>query len=341
MIKRLLIFILVLMPLAAFGEAVDRDIVLTDDGTLYSVESLYAKDVPGLQTNSERVLTLTVQNGTSTRTTVIPATLAGGWNVYPALAYDTQSKTLFVFWEAARNNFNNTELLVAAYQNGAWDNATSLDTAHLAARQNLRIALTHSTEQQNTDGTSTQIPEVTVHAVWWEDNGAAEWARYAMIAVDKGAVTAVDVEDLSKFASASASDPQPNADAARELLRHPAIAETRTHDSVDIVFGDMNATTLRRTNIHSTIQSRLRVPVGRGGTLLPAPIAAIATSTQVNTILTGDSVAFYYDDAKTPNTMDYLAFRNGAWSPVRSLTLSDKLSHDAAVSALQRLITAQ
>jgi hypothetical protein len=341
MIKKLLILALALAPLAAFGNVTDRDVVLADDGTVYTVESAFAKDVPGLHTSSERVLTFTVQNGTNATTSVIPATLTGGWHVFPALAYDAQSRTLFVFWESARNNFNNTELLVAAYQNGTWDNATSLDSAHLAARQNLHIALTHSTEQNNPDGTVTQLPEITVHAVWWEDNGAAEWGRYAMITVDKGAVIAIDVEDLSKFASASATDPQPSVEAAREILRHPAIAETRKHDSVDIVFGDMNAATLRRTNVRPTIQGRLRVPIGRGGSLLPAPIAAIATATPVNTILTDDSVAFYYDDAKAANTIDYLAFRNGTWSPVRSIALTDKLSHDAAVSALQRLITAQ
>lgn len=343
MIKRLLILALSLVPLAAFAAGVDRDIVLADDGTLYSVESQFAKDVPGLKTASERVLVLTIQNGGNTSTSVIPATLNGGWHVYPAVAYDSQSKTLFVFWESARNNFNNTDLLVAAYQNGTWDNATSLDSAHLAGRQNLRIALTHSTEQKAADGTVTQVPEITVHAVWWEDNGAAEWARYAMITVDKGAVTAIDVEDLSAFANASAGDAQqPSPDIARELLRHPAIVETRTHDSVDVLFGDMNAATLRRTNIHASIQGgRIRVPVGRGGTLLPAPIAAVATSTPASAILSGDSVAFYYDDAHSANTIDYLTFRNGAWSPMRTLVLSDKLSHDAAVSALQRLITAQ
>ena len=34
-------------------------------------------------------------------------------------------------------------------------------------------------------------------------------------------------------------------------------------------------------------------------------------------------------------------FTNGNWSSVKTLALSDKLSHDSAVTALQKLITAQ
>jgi hypothetical protein len=341
MIKRLVILLVSLVPLAAFGAAVDRDIVLTDDGTLYTVESANSSDIPGLQTPSARILTLTTQQGTNRSTTVIPATLNGGWNVYPALAYDSQSKTLFVFWEAARNNFLSTDLFVCAYQNGTWDKATSLDSAQWAVRQNFHIAITRTTEQIAADGTSTQVPEINVHAVWWEDNGAAEWARYAMITVDKGAVTEIHVQDLSDFANATAPNgPQPKADVSRELLRHPAVVETRNHDSVDVLFGDMNALSIRRTNIHATIQGRLRVPTGHAGVMIPGPGANVLSTGPVETIVSGDNVAFYYDGQK-PNTIDYLVYAAGSWAPVRTLSLSDKLSHDSAVGALQKLITAQ
>lgn len=340
MIKRLVILLVALVPLAAFGAAVDRDIVLTDDGTLYTVESTNSSDIAGLQTSSQRILTLTTQQGTNRSTTVIPATLNGGWNVYPALAYDSQSKTLFVFWEAAHNNFLSTDLFVCAYQNGTWDKATSLDSAQWAVRQNFHIAITRTTEQIAADGTSTQVPEINVHAVWWEDNGAAEWARYAMITVEKGAVTEIHVQDLSDFAAAGTPGAQPKGDVSRELLRHPAVVETSNHDSVDVLFGDMNALAIRRTNIHATIQGRLRVPTGRAGSMIPGPGARVMSTGPVETIVSGDNVGFYYD-GQTPNTIDYLVFAAGTWSPVRTLPLSDKLSHDSAVGALQRLITAQ
>ncbi|HEV8436214.1 MAG TPA: hypothetical protein VGR95_22585 [Thermoanaerobaculia bacterium] len=342
MIKRLLILLVALVPLAAFGQTADRDVVLTDDGTLYTVESTLAKDVQGLQTTSERVLTLTVQHGSDPSTTaVIPATVNGGWHVYPALAYDTPSKTLFVFWEAAYNTFQNTDLEFCAYHDGQWNAAASLDSAQWAARLNLRIAITRTAEQHNDDGTTTTVPETTVHAVWWEDNGGAEWARYAMITVLNGAAPAIHVQDLGEFVNGGGSAPAASSNAARELLRHPSVTETRTHDSVDVLFGDMNLVTIRRVNIRPTIQGgRLRVPTGRTGTNIPAPSANVMSSTPVNTLLNGDSVAMYYDGQKA-NTIDYLLFANGNWSEVRTLTLSDKFSHDSAVAALQKLITAQ
>ena len=341
MIKRLLILLVALVPFAAFGETVDRDIVLTDDGTLYAVESTYATAVPNLNTPSERVLTLTVQKGSSSTTTVVPATLSGGWHVYPALAYDSQSKTLFVFWEAARNNFTSSDLYVCAYQNGTWDKASPLDSAQWAVRQNFRIAITRTTEQTGFDGVTTVIPEITVHAVWWEDNGAAEWARYAMITVEKGAVTDIEVQDLSAFPNSNApAAQQPKPDVSRELLRHPAVLETSSHDSVDVLYGDMNALTLRRTNIRPTIQGRLRVPTGRTGSPIPAPSANLMSSVPVDTIMNGDNVVLYYD-GDTPKTLNYLLYTSGAWSTVRTLALNDKVTRDSAVAALQRLITAQ
>src|SRR5438270_6708960 len=255
MIKRLLILLVALVPLAAFADTADHDIVLTDDGTLYTVESTFAKDVAGLKTASERVLTLTVQHGSDApTTTVIPATTNGGWHVYPALAYDAPTKTLFIFWEAAFSTFQNTELDFCSYHDGTFNAAASLDSAHWAARENLRIAITRTSQQLNDDGTTTTVPETTVHAVWWEDNGGAEWARYAMITVDQGAAAAIHVQDLGQFVNGAGSAPTPSADASRELLRHPSVTETRTHDSVDVVFGDTNFVTLRRVNIHPTIQ---------------------------------------------------------------------------------------
>lgn len=340
--KRLLILLVALVPFAAFGDTPDRDIVLTDDGTLYTVESTLAKDVPSLQSKSERVLTLTVQHGSDApTTTVIPATNNGGWHVYPALAYDSSTKTLFVFWEAAYNTFQNTDLDFCSYRDGKFNTAASLDSAHWAARQNLRIAITRTTQQFNDDGTKTAVPETTVHAVWWEDNGGAEWARYAMITVDNGAASAIHVQDLGEFVNGAGYAPAASSNASRELLRHPSVTETRTHDSVDVLFGDMNFVTIRRVTIQPTIQGgRLRVPTGRTGNGIPAPSANLMTSTPVDTLVNGDSVAMYYDGQK-PNTIDYLMYTNGNWSSVRTLPLSDKLSHDSAVSVLQKLITAQ
>jgi hypothetical protein len=98
--------------------------------------------------------------------------------------------------------------------------------------------------------------------------------------------------------------------------------------------------TLRRTNIRPTIQGRLRVPVGRGESTLPAPSANVMTTNPIDTIVNGDNVAFYYD-GEAKNTLNYLLYTNGAWSTIRTLALNEKLSRDSAVTALHKLITAQ
>src|SRR5512142_671598 len=112
MIKRILIILaIVLLPLAAAAAGVpDRDVLLTSDGTLYTVESVSSEAVPNLRTPSQSVLLMTTQNGTTYSTDVAPASLNGGFNVYPSLAYDPQSKTLFLFWQMALNGFLTSDL---------------------------------------------------------------------------------------------------------------------------------------------------------------------------------------------------------------------------------------
>src|SRR5207248_3450306 len=51
------------------------------------------------------------------------------------------------------------------------------------------------------DGSTTTMPEITVHAVWWEQGPALEWARYAMITVDHSDVTVDNVQNLTDFVS--------------------------------------------------------------------------------------------------------------------------------------------
>lgn len=340
MIKRLLIVVLALLPIAAFGDVVDRDIVLANDGTLFTVESVYPADVANLRTSSERVLTLTIQKDGTSTTTAIPATLNGGWNAFPALAYDSDSSTLFVFWEAARNNFFSTDLYVCSYHDGAWGKATSLDSAEWAVRQNFHIAITRSTDVLNADGTkAATVPEITVHAVWWQQTGNTEFARYAMITMEHGNVSSIGVQNLSEVIPSGFYDVAPsNPEGNRELLRHPAVIETASHDSVDVVFGDMTNTQLRRGNIRPTVQGRLRVPTGRSGSAIPTPVASMLASASVNAITSSDSVTFYFE---SPSALNYLTYRNGKWTPERSIALSEKLTSDAAVNALRRMVSSQ
>jgi hypothetical protein len=339
MMKRfLLAFTLVLLSLAASAaETADRAMLLAGDGTLYTVESVVS-DTAGVKTFG-RVLVLTVQNGAESRSMVVPASLSGGYHAEPAIGYDPDSKTLFVFWVSARNNGLASDLLFCSYQNGKWSEPTALDRVDWDLRHNLRIAVTRKTDQVDESGKHTLIPEVTVHAVWWQESGYGEWGRYAMITLDKGNVSSVQTQNLSEFAGPSdvpaTADPQFNA----EILRHPAVFDTTGHDSVDIVYGDVTTRKIHRLNLRPTAMGRLRIPIGHHGGSIDSPrVKALSLGTPVNVITGGDdNLAFYFDGN---DALTYVVFKNGEWS-TRTLALNDRVTRDAAVDALRRMVTSE
>jgi hypothetical protein len=262
-------------------------------------------------------------------------TLTGGSHGEPALAYDGETKTLFVFWEQARGLA--TDLLFTTYQDGKWGKVTSLDRADWDIRHNLRIALTRKTEDTAKDGSKIQIPEITVHAAWWEEGRESEWARYAMITLDHGDVSAITVTNLSNIiehVDAAAEKPSKN-----EVLRHPAVFESAAHDSVDVVFGDIKTDKMHRITIKPVAQAgRIRIPIGKDRQL-PTPTAIVAAVENVGAVSSGpDNVAYYFP---SNDAVKYLVFKDGQWSSLRSIAVSDKLTTDGAVNALRRMLTSE
>src|SRR5437763_894935 len=106
--RLLLILALILAPAALFGQIADRDVLLTPDGTLYTIES--KAEIEG---DSNRALQLTIVHGNKSIITTIPETLTGT-NWRPALTYDAESKTVFVFWIGQMNGMS-SKLLFASY----------------------------------------------------------------------------------------------------------------------------------------------------------------------------------------------------------------------------------
>lgn len=342
MIKRILIVLaVVLLPLTAVAaEVPDRDVLLTSDGTLYTVESVSADVLSGLQTPSQRLLLLTTQNGTTTSTTVVPASLSGGFNINPSLAYDPQSKTVFLFWQTALNGFLTSDLFVCSYQNGTWGTPTALDTVSWAVRENLHIALTRKTDATNADGTTTSIPEITVHAVWWQQDSSHEWARYAMVTMDSGNVSSIEIKDLSDFLQkpdAPVDNPVTN-----ELMRHPVIFESTAHDTVDVVYGDMRSGNMHRVTIKPIANARVRIPVGIRDTPMRTPVANLDGANVGNVSAlssnSSDGFAMYFG---TTDSVNYVLFKNGSWSPLRSIALTGKITRDNAIEALRRMISSE
>lgn len=328
-IVSLIAAIVTLFALAAYAQE-NRDLLLTVEGTIYTVETV--TDTAGTAVPGS--LRLTVQNGSTSSTAVVPVSLNGSANISPALAYDSSSKTLFLFWNAIRNSGLSSDLMFCSYRNGQFAEARSLDGADWNVRSNLRIGITRQSEVVGSDGNT--VPEITVHAVWWQESGTAEWARYAMVTTDNGNVTNVDVRDLSSFTAAGATAP---ALCTNELLRHPAVIESAAHNTVDVVFGDAVGNKLHQVTLKPTINGRLRIPIGVKDGALPIPVAVVDADSDVSVLASGtDGLTLYFTGK---SALSYALYKNGEWSPMRSIALSDRFTRDGAIEALRRMASSQ
>lgn len=328
-----------LCPLLLRADSMERDVLLASDGTLYTVESVPSESLSGVKATSTHALVLTVQNGNDSTIVPVPASISDGYHFAPALAYDTATKTLFIFWETMRNGGFTSDLSFCSYRNGVWGNAATLDSVAWDLREHLRIAITRKTEQRSATGDVTLLPEVTVHAVWWQQSGSTEWARYAMLPTDNGNVRtdSIRVQNLFDFVSKPEADSDRPSD--NELLRHPVVVESPEHDTVDVVFGDVRRDSMHHVTLKPVANGRLRIPIGVKDGSIPTPAAVFDSTTAISGVSSADgSIAFYFS---TPKTMSYLLYKNGGWSPLRSLPLSGKLSSEAAVDALRRMMDSE
>jgi hypothetical protein len=330
--RLLLILALALIPAALVAQTVDRDVLLASDGTLYTIES--KADAESNTTS----LQLTVSRGARTTVTSIPETLTGAnWAKNPALAYDSESKTLFAFWLGVPSGMSST-LYVAAYHDGKWMPAVSIDEQAFHFRNNLRIAITRHVSTLQPDGTYADAPGLLVHAVWWESVGNTEQARYALFTIDNWRVKDYELHDLSEFTAASEPGFMVDQNFNPEILRHPAIIEGM--NSVDVLFGDAGNMSMNRVTLKPIADGRVHIPVGtRGGHPFPPPQTFSANWTgRISTIASGKNLVLYNT---TRDATNYVMFANGVWSEVRTLPLSPTFSADAATVVLNRMLAAQ
>lgn len=334
--KRLLLALFLIAP-AAFAQAPDRAILLTPNGTMYTIESHLNQDGSSPDIVSSRYLTLTIQNGDNVARTNVPASLDGGNNWQPALAFDSDSNTLFVFWLHSQNTILSTsELLFCTFVNGKWNDAASIDDVPYHYRSNLRVGVTRTIQVDDPTTGWRQVPALTVHAAWWDSSAVGESARYAMISVDRGVVTDISRHALNDFINTAYTRSFNLDDDSREMLRHPIVFESPEHDTVDIVFGDMTNNTIHRLTLKPVVQTRVRIPIGVRDTSYPGPFNKISNDTQLGAVSTPpDRLVFYY---RKDNSVRYLAFTNGEWSSERSIAITSDVSAEAAIGALRRMV---
>jgi hypothetical protein len=345
MIRRVLFAVLLFVPALLCAQTADRDMLVTPDGVTYTIESDFAYDHPDVVTNSDRFITLTIDDNGTRSVKQLPASLSAGAHLSPAITYDPDSKTLFIFWQKTPNLMI-SELFLCTYHDGQFGDPAAIDkvvTGEITMRMNLRIAATRSMEVVNADGRVSLEPGLNLHAIWWDQTGKNESARYAMISIDKGQVQDIDVRDLRDYLGSTPTSAYSVADQFnREILRHPAMFEAKNHASVDVVFADIRTNGYHRVNLRPVSNGRLRVPVGRqsGPDFGPPPVFKNEIDSRVSVLPSPDSnkLVFYFTGK---NALQYLISDGDHWSDVKSITVDEKTSAYVAADALRRMINTQ
>lgn len=347
--KRLILsFALVLFAASAFAQmGGGHDVLVTPDGTVYTVDSAFPSATSTIAAST--ILELGIQNGSSASQVIIPGSTVYGYHFGGTLAYDADSKTLFVLWIHMPNGML-SELLLSSYRDGVWQPTVSIDPQPNHMSSNLRLGLTRRVSQLQQDGSYADVPALILHALWWDDSGRAEGAQYAMLPVENGAVSpaAIEIHSLEDFVSSG--DEIPNNVSATfnsEILRHPAIVSSAMQSTVDVIFGDTANKSIHEVTLHPIADTRVHIPVGIGGggsgggkpmSLSAPPNFSANWQGPVTVISRGGRLVF----ANTGDTsVSYITYSGGTWTDVKSIGTDSKFSAEAALAAIDKMLSTQ
>ena len=339
----LLSFALALIATSALAAASDRDVLITPDGIVYTVSSELA--TPATSLVADAVLDLNIQDGSNVRHVTVPSSKTAGFHFGGTLAYDPDSKTLFVLWIHMNGGGGSSEILLSSYRDGTWQPAVTIDSQSWLISSNLRLGITRRVSQLQKDGSYADTAALLLHAVWWNDaGGKGEEARYALLPVENGAVSsaAVEVHSLEEFIASAADKYNPvDSNFNEEILRHPAIVSAPAQNSVDIIFGDTKNNSLHGVTLRPIADTRVHIPVGVGGgrPSIPAPVSFSADwKGPISVISRGDRLVFANANEKS---LSYLTYTSGSWSAVKSIAIDSRFPAEAALSALDKMVSAQ
>lgn len=334
--KLLVAFALLVLPVLATAQT--RETLLTPDGTLFTVESQVDQIETGGRTSAH--LALRVQQGSDITNEIVPATLQHGAHIDPAIAYDAESRTLFVFWLRHLGGLASQLMFACRDQYGTWSEASTFG-ARFDYRENLRIAVTRKAQDEDGKATTNAI---SVHLAWWEfdTNTGDASARYALVPITNGAVQGTpQYLDLASFVEAPAKTEEeaaPLTEEQREVLQQPLLFASPTQDSVLVVFGDLSTNSLHEVRVFPrSIKSegRLRVPVGRREGSIGGPRFAVAGNARIEGIYGNNQLALF---TRSATKVDYVITKDGGWTDSRVIALDEQITSDAAVDALRRLL---
>lgn len=341
-----------LLAVSASAEMRRSDVLLTDSGVLFRIDSVGSADFnethpdTPVDTSSSSILALMIQRDDESETIAVPASLTGGFNIEPSLAYDPEDDRIYLFWQR-KPSPSSSELLITSYKDGAWSNETVFDNGIWRLRFNLRIGITHFMTSVDEDGKTIRQPAIVAHAVWWEQLGQHESARYAMLDLHGGDVTGLTIRNMADLSSL---DEPP---AVRELpenqdksaFRTPYILDVPGNDSVDIMFADWYTNHYEIVNVRPVLDQKngvLHIPTGVTTAVLDAPRVRVRdvdnglTAMSAPTVGGAADLLIYSSDE---DAIDYVIYRNGEWTASKSILFRGNISLNEAVLALQRNIS--
>ncbi|MFL6246513.1 MAG: hypothetical protein ACJ74H_10850 [Thermoanaerobaculia bacterium] len=335
--KLVLILALLLLPLSAAAAEVS-DMILSPNGTLYTISS----EIPpeGSEHKASKYLVLTERRGDEIRREIVPASTETGTHTNGLLGYDPESGTIFVFWVQHFGFLYNQLLFCARSSDGTWSEATAFGSP-FNYRENLRVAVTRKVS----DDDGQQSAALSIHATWWEfstETGIAS-AQYWMLPIENGQVVDATEVDLHEFIEPFASPAPGPEDVDPSVYKHPQIISSPDQDSVSLVFGDPATRSFRRVRFTPSrgvrSEGRLRVPVGKLDGGFPAPRFKVGAEARLDSVFgTGNRAAFY---TVADKRLEYVILSDGTWSDRLVIALDEQVSQSAAVGALQRMFTDQ
>lgn len=335
--------VFVLLPFTAVAQD-QRELLLTGDGRLFIAEQQSSTEHPEVNSPSMAYISLIVRNGEEQQEMIVPGTLESGLHANPALAYDNNSQTLFVFWQRSASLMHSELLFQSLGPDSTWGPVTAFGSVR-NMRENLRIAVTRKAHTPSPDdpAVASLVPQINVHAVWWEFDvfDGAQSARYAMLTIENGAVIETSIHNLFEFTQTPETALANPGDATvSEIFKHPSLFVSPQQESVAVLFGDVRDGSFNTVRIRPwkyADEARVHIPVGRQeGGRLGAPKLDPSTNSQIGAVGTpGDRVALYTTDGAV---FRYVVLNEDGWTDARELKLDESLSSEAAVRAVRRLV---
>ncbi|MBI2214280.1 MAG: hypothetical protein HYU52_11595 [Acidobacteria bacterium] len=333
--------------LVAFGAQAQlrvSDVLLTDDGTLFTIERVTKSDLEAesgapVETTSSSVLRLRVQREESLETILVPGSLNGGSHIEPTLAWDSNDNRLYVFWQRMPG-IGSSELLFASFKDGNWTAVEAFDGGNWRTRFNLKVTITRFAEHRLEDGTVESRPALIAHAIWWEQWGEHEAARYAMLELEQGSVRRVQIRDLAEFHDRYSPPTELPAGYDKSVFRTPFLFDMPDGDSIEVLFANWYTNRYQLVNIRPVTDEKegvLTIPTGvTRGEFDPSPIKVPDTNAALKAIrpnVISGTITIYAHNGETVN---YAELCRGRWATSGSLKINGATTLETALEALRK-----